>query len=65
MKTPKARHVPSTESDTGAEIRQRAAESCGFDMGQDLFASRDQMLRRGGPEQVVKDAVKRAEKGGN
>lgn len=56
--------VPSTEIDSGDAIRQRAAESCGFNMGQDAFDSHDQMMRRGGPEQIIKDAIKRAERAG-
>ncbi len=56
--------VPSEVSDSGEILRQRAAESCGYDMGQDAFASHDQMMRRGGPEAIVDRAVKRAEKAG-
>lgn len=48
--------------EVGAEIRQRAAEACGFRMGQDLFASHAEMIRNGGPEAIVRRAVRRAQK---
>jgi hypothetical protein len=56
--------VPEVSDDEGAFLREAASQSAGYDMGQDLFDSHDQMMRRGGPEQVIKDAVKRIEKGG-
>jgi hypothetical protein len=56
--------VPSEASDCGEIMKQRASEACGFDVGQDAFASHDQMMRRGGPEAIVDRAAKRAEKAG-
>ena len=61
---PKARHVPSaTSDDVGAEMRERAAESCGFHQGQHLSDSLAELERNGGPEQVVTNAAKRIERG--
>jgi len=56
--------TPEAEvTDDGAAMRARAAESCGYGMGQDLEASRAELERNGGPESVVKNAIKRAERG--
>ena len=64
MKTPRARHfdVPSIETDDGAFLREGAAQSTGFRMGQDLEASRAELVRNGGPESIVRNAIKRIAK---
>jgi len=68
MKTSKTRvlhtDVPTDASDdVGAEMRERAAQSCGYSMGQDLSASREEMMRNGGPEAIVDRASRRIERG--
>jgi len=59
---PKGRHVPSPEA-TDEAVRERAAESCGFRMGVDLFDARRQINSNGGPEAILDRAARRAEKG--
>ena len=54
-------HMSGHFSDPGAGVRERAAESTGFKMGQDLQASRAELARNGGPETIVASAVKRAD----
>jgi len=58
--------VPSAETsgtDSGEILRGRAAETCGFKMGIDLFDARRDMDSKGGPEAILKRAVQRAERG--
>lgn len=66
MKPPKICHHdnPSalTIHDAGDAIRQRAAEACGFQQGQSLEGARAELERRGGPEGVIRDAVKRGDR---
>lgn len=54
--------VPSTD-DVGAAIREAASQSCGFHQGQSLTDSLAELARRGGPESIVRDAIKRIERG--
>ena len=58
-------HDRPTEAsdDVGAEIRERAAQSTGFRMGQDVFDARRELERNGGAEGVIRSAVKRIERG--
>jgi len=61
---PEAKHVPANDdNDTGELIRQRAAEACGYRMGQDIADSRAEVERNGGAAAVVDRAVKRVERG--
>jgi len=55
---------PSETGDSGEILRQRAAETCGFNMGIDLFSARRDIDSKGGPEAILKRAVQRAERGG-
>lgn len=67
MKRPRVCHtdVPSTEThDDAAFLREAAFESTGFHQGQHIEQSRAELERRGGPESVIRDAVKRIERGG-
>jgi hypothetical protein len=53
--------IPRSDPDPGAEMRERASESCGFHMGQHMQQSRAELERRGGPLGIITAAVKRAE----
>ena len=53
----------SPTNDEGNSIREAASQSCGFHQGQGFGAARAELERRGGPESVVRDAVKRIERG--
>lgn len=53
----------SRDSDVGAELRQRAEESCGYSMGKDLFDAMKEIEANGGPEAILHRALKRVERG--
>jgi len=60
---PRARHfdVPNTTDEL--PIRERAAESCGFHQGQHLADVRAELEGNGGAEGVIRNAIKRIERG--
>lgn len=65
-KQPTAKHVPDNlagAADDGAAMRQRAAESCGHQMGVDLFDARREIEAGGGAEKVLDRVVRRIERG--
>lgn len=67
MKPPKICHhdnpSPLTILDAGDAIRQRAAESCGFQQGQHLEGARAELQRNGGAEGVLDAVVRKIERG--
>ncbi len=52
----------SSDADVGAEIRERARQTCGFHPNQDAFGAHREIESGGGPEAVVKRAAQRAER---
>ncbi len=55
--------VPQANDDIGASIHQHARETCGFDTTRDLFNARREVEANGGPEGVLRNIIRKIERG--